>query len=210
MLIYVQVRTNIAIIPQEPVMFKGTVRSNLDPFNAQSDAELWHALKLVHMKKAISELEGGLDATVAEGGSNFSLGQKQLVCMARCVVKRTRILVLDEATAAMDLQTDALIQKTIRAAFAERTTMTIAHRLDTIIFSDRILAMAAGQLREFENPTTLLNDPNSMFSKLVDDTGPHASKMLRRMAAEGPKDDKDVGAESEDEDTTTKSKNKTA
>ncbi|KAG2483865.1 hypothetical protein HYH03_017317 [Edaphochlamys debaryana] len=183
-----KVRANIAIIPQEPVMFKGTVRSNLDPFGEDSDADLWRALELVHLKEAVTEL-GGLDSAVAEGGSNFSLGQKQLVCMARCVIKKTRILVLDEATAAMDLQTDSLIQKTIRKAFAERTTVTIAHRLDTIIFSDRILAMASGQLKEFDSPTTLLQNPASFFTKLVEDTGPHASKMLRRMAAEGPKDD---------------------
>ncbi|GLI63446.1 hypothetical protein VaNZ11_006418 [Volvox africanus] len=183
-----QVRAGIAIIPQEPVMFKGTVRSNLDPFGQLPDSELWRALELVHLKEAVTEL-GGLDSVVAEGGSNFSLGQKQLVCMARCVLKPTRILVLDEATAAMDLQTDALIQKTIRKAFTERTTVTIAHRLDTIIFSDRILAMAAGQLKEFDTPTALLQHSTSFFTKLVEDTGPHASKMLRRMAAEGPKDE---------------------
>ncbi|KXZ48458.1 hypothetical protein GPECTOR_27g628 [Gonium pectorale] len=183
-----KVRAGIAIIPQEPVMFKGTVRSNLDPFGEAPDAELWRALELVHLKEAVTEL-GGLDSAVAEGGSNFSLGQKQLVCMARCVLKPTRILVLDEATAAMDLQTDSLIQKTIRKAFSERTTVTIAHRLDTIIFSDRILAMASGQLKEFAPPTQLLENPASFFTKLVEDTGPHASKMLRRMAAEGPKDD---------------------
>ncbi|GFR52364.1 hypothetical protein Agub_g14922 [Astrephomene gubernaculifera] len=183
-----KVRAGIAIIPQEPVMFKGSVRSNLDPFGELPDSELWRALELVHLKEAVSDL-GGLDSPVAEGGSNFSLGQKQLVCMARCVLKRTRILVLDEATAAMDLQTDALIQKTIRKAFADRTTVTIAHRLDTIIFSDRILAMASGQLKEFDTPTSLLQNPASFFTKLVEDTGPHASKMLRRMAAEGPKDE---------------------
>jgi len=184
-----EVRSRLAIIPQEPVMFKGTVRSNLDPFSESPDKELWDALEMVHLKEAIAELPDGLDAAVAEGGSNFSLGQKQLVCMARCVLKKTRILVLDEATAAMDLQTDSLIQKTIRRVFKERTTITIAHRLDTIIFSDRILAMAQGQLKEFDTPDNLLKHPNSMFNKLVDDTGPHASATLRRMAAEGPKDE---------------------
>eukprot|EP00798_Chlamydomonas_sp_ICE-L_P017393 gene17393-23693_t len=183
------VRTSVAIIPQEPVMFKGTVRSNLDPFLEKPDAELWTALEMVHMKDSISEMSGGLDCHVAEGGSNFSLGQKQLVCMARCVLKKTRVLVLDEATAAMDLQTDALIQKTIRTVFESRTTITIAHRLDTIIFSDRILAMGSGEVKEFGEPVKLLNKPSSMFNKLVDDTGPHASAMLRRLAAEGPTDD---------------------
>ncbi|KAF6262121.1 P-loop containing nucleoside triphosphate hydrolase protein [Scenedesmus sp. NREL 46B-D3] len=184
-----EVRKRISIIPQEPVMFKGSVRSNLDPFGEASDNELWHALALVHLKQAVAELPGGLDGPVLEGGSNFSLGQKQLICMARCVLKRTHILVLDEATAAMDLQTDLLIQRTIRRVFQGRTTLTIAHRLDTIIFSDKILAMAQGQVKEFDKPSTLLQDPRSMFNMLVEDTGPVASSMLRQMAAAGPADE---------------------
>ncbi|KAL6759443.1 ABC transporter [Haematococcus lacustris] len=184
-----EVRSRLAIIPQEPVMFKGTVRSNLDPFNDATDAELWHSLDMVHMKEAVADMPNGLDANVAEGGSNFSLGQKQLICMARCVIKKTHVLVLDEATAAMDLQTDSLIQKTIRRVFKGRTTITIAHRLDTIIFSDRILAMAAGELKEFDTPDNLLRLPTSMFNKLVNDTGPHASASLRKMAADGPQNE---------------------
>ncbi|GBF99292.1 ABC transporter [Raphidocelis subcapitata] len=180
------VRRRVSIIPQEPVMFKGTVRSNLDPFGEASDNELWHALKLVHLRDAIAELPGGLDGPVSEGGANFSLGQKQLICMARCVLKRSTLLVLDEATAAMDLATDALLQRTIRRVFADRTTLTIAHRLDTIIFSDKILAMGQGQVLEFAPPSDLLSDPGSLFSRLVDDTGPVASAALRAMAAAGP------------------------
>jgi len=111
--------------------------------------------------------------------------------MARCVLKKTRVLVLDEATAAMDLHTDALIQKTIRRVFRERTTITIAHRLDTIIFSDKILTMADGHVIEFDPPSELLSNPDSMFCKLVDDTGPYASAALRAMAEQGPKDEDD-------------------
>lgn len=170
-------------------MFKGTVRSNLDPFGACSDNELWHCLSLVHLKAVVAELPGGLDAAVAEGGANFSLGRRQLVCMARCVLRRTRVLVLDEATAAMDLHTDALVQRTVRRAFAERTTLTIAHRLDTIIHSTRVLAMARGEMVEFDAPERLLARPGSMFSRLVEDTGPVASAQLRRMAREGPRDE---------------------
>jgi len=181
-------RRRIAIIPQEPVMFKGTVRSNLDPFGLASDQELWHCLALVHLKSSVAELPGGLDAPVAEGGANFSLGRRQLVCMARCVLLRTRLLVLDEATAAMDLHTDALVQRTVRKAFSDRTTLTIAHRLDTIIHSTRVLAMSRGEVIEFDEPGKLLADSGSMFSKLVEDTGPVASAALRRMAQEGPKD----------------------
>jgi len=182
-----EARRRIAIIPQEPVMFQGTVRLNLDPFGECTDAQLWEALTMVSLRLSIADM-GGLDAAVAEGGANFSLGQKQLVCMARCVLKNTRVLVLDEATAALDLQTDSLIQRTIRRVFRERTTVTIAHRLDTIIFSDRILAMAEGRMREFDTPTTLLANPASMFNRLVEDTGPVASSTLRRMAAQGPND----------------------
>mmetsp|Transcript_12259 Transcript_12259/g.33459 ORF Transcript_12259/g.33459 Transcript_12259/m.33459 type:complete len:1462 (-) Transcript_12259:707-5092(-) len=184
-----EMRSRLAIIPQEPVMFKGTVRSNLDPFHTTPDSELWRALDLVHLRQAVADLPGGLDAPVVEGGQNFSVGQKQLVCMARCVLKRTKVLLLDEATAAMDLQTDALVQRTIRRVFAERTTITIAHRLDTIIYSDKVLAMASGELKECGSPDALLNVPWSIFNKLVDDTGPQSSAQLRRMAAEGPDDE---------------------
>jgi ABC-type multidrug transport system fused ATPase/permease subunit len=184
-----ELRRRVAIIPQEPVMFKGTVRSNLDPFGVSSDQELWHCLSLVHLKHSVAEMPGGLDAPVAEAGANFSLGRRQLVCMARCVLRKTRLLVLDEATAAMDLHTDALVQRTVRRAFADRTTLTIAHRLDTIIHSTRVLAMARGEVIEFDAPLKLLQDEGSMFSKLVEDTGEVASAQLRRMAREGPKDD---------------------
>lgn len=160
-------RSRIAIIPQEPVMFKGTIRSNLDPFNQYSDETLWNALDLSGLKKDVESTEGKLEGKVDEGGSNYSLGQKQLFCLARAVLKDSKILVLDEATAAMDLETDGFIQKTIRKVFADRTVLTIAHRLDTIIDSDRILVMNRGRVQEFDTVYNLLSNKNSEFYQLV-------------------------------------------
>lgn len=175
-------RQKIAIIPQEPVLFKGTLRSNLDPFGQYSDEQLWDALECASLKAAIEEMPNKLETKVLEGGSNYSLGQKQLFCLARAVLNQSKLLVFDEATAAMDLETDAQIQATIRRVFADRTILTIAHRLDTIIDSDRILVMDAGKVLEFDTPATLLTDPDGSFTRLVDQTGPDSSMQLRRIA----------------------------
>ncbi|GLC60118.1 hypothetical protein PLESTB_001575900 [Pleodorina starrii] len=180
-----RLRTGLSIIPQEPVMFTGTVRSNLDPFGEyKDDSVLWEVLHKVGLESA-AQHAGGLDGRVdGTGGKAWSLGQMQLVCLARAALRAVPILCLDEATAAMDPHTEAVVQETIRRVFTDRTTITIAHRLDTIIESDKVLVMEAGQLKEYDAPATLLADRGSMFSKLVDKSGPAAAAALRQLAEE--------------------------
>ncbi|KAK4317272.1 hypothetical protein Pmani_011632 [Petrolisthes manimaculis] len=176
------VRKNISIIPQDPTLFSGTMRKNLDPFTQYTDDQLWRALEEVQLKEAICDLEGGLEARISEGGSNLSVGQRQLVCLARAILRHNRILVLDEATANVDPRTDGLIQQTIRSKFQECTVLTIAHRLHTIMDSDRVMVLSAGSLQEFDEPHILLNKENSTFHSLVQQTGRGASAMLHQIA----------------------------
>ncbi|XP_043846485.1 ATP-binding cassette sub-family C member 4 [Dromiciops gliroides] len=164
-------RKKMSIIPQEPVLFTGTMRKNLDPFNEHTDEELWNALKEVQLKEAIEDLPGKLDTELAEAGSNFSVGQRQLVCLARAILRKNRILIIDEATANVDPRTDELIQKTIREKFDQCTVLTIAHRLNTIIDSDRIMVLDAGRLKEYDEPYVLLQNKESLFYKMVQQTG---------------------------------------
>ncbi|CAG2100169.1 unnamed protein product, partial [Medioppia subpectinata] len=145
-------RSRISIIPQEPVLFTGSVRKNLDPFGEHSDDELWSALSEVQLRDVVQSMPGQLDGQVTEGGSNLSVGQRQLVCLARAILRDNRILVLDEATANVDHRTDALIQTTIRQRFRYCTVITIAHRLNTIIDSDKVMVLDAGQVVEYDIP----------------------------------------------------------
>uniref|UniRef100_A0A3P9LF64 ATP-binding cassette, sub-family C (CFTR/MRP), member 4 n=1 Tax=Oryzias latipes TaxID=8090 RepID=A0A3P9LF64_ORYLA len=175
-------RQKMSIIPQDPVLFTGTMRKNLDPFHQHSDDALWNALDEVQLKSAVEELPQKLETQLAESGSNFSVGQRQLVCLARAILRKNRILIIDEATANVDPRTDELIQKTIREKFRECTVLTIAHRLNTIIDSDRILVLDAGRIRAFAEPLVLLQDPDGIFFKMVQQTGKQEAAALHEAA----------------------------
>lgn len=173
-------RNKISIIPQEPVLFSATLRDNLDPFHKFQDTDLWCALEEVELKNAVVSL----DHHVQQSGSNFSAGQRQLVCLARAILQNNKILVLDEATANVDPTTDALIQKTIRNKFKTCTVLTIAHRLNTIIDNDKVLVMDHGRAIEFDHPHILLQNEESCFNGMVRETGKLMTQQLKQTAKE--------------------------
>lgn len=173
-------RNKISIIPQEPVLFSATLRANLDPFHKFHDADLWSALEEVELKDAVTSL----DYCVQQGGSNFSAGQRQLICFARAILQNNKILVLDEATANVDPTTDALIQSTIRKKFTTCSVLTIAHRLNTIMDSDKVLVMDHGRVLEFDHPYVLLQNEESHFSNMVRETGKSMAQQLKQSARE--------------------------
>lgn len=175
-------RQNISTIPQDAVLFSGSMRDNLDPFQTKSDDELWNALDQVELRHMVSNLPNGLDFQILENGGNFSMGQRQLVCLARAILQNNKILILDEATANVDASTDKFIQKTIRDKFAHCTVLTIAHRLKTVIDTDRVLIMDAGEGVEFDHAHNLLQNADSIFTKLVEETGFSSSRSLRDKA----------------------------
>ena len=144
---------------------------NLDPFNVYSDEKVWDSLKLAHLESFVTSLNDGLQHIIAEGGENLSVGQRQLVCLARALLRKTKILVLDEATAAVDLETDELIQATIRKEFADCTILTIAHRLSTIMDYDMILVLQNGEKVEFDSPEKLKSNNKSVFYSMCKDAG---------------------------------------
>ncbi|EDK97393.1 multidrug resistance-associated protein 1 isoform 1 [Mus musculus] len=161
-------RFKITIIPQDPVLFSGSLRMNLDPFSQYSDEEVWMALELAHLKGFVSALPDKLNHECAEGGENLSVGQRQLVCLARALLRKTKILVLDEATAAVDLETDNLIQSTIRTQFEDCTVLTIAHRLNTIMDYTRVIVLDKGEVRECGAPSELLQQRGIFYSMAKD------------------------------------------
>uniref|UniRef100_A0A8C5BEN1 Cystic fibrosis transmembrane conductance regulator n=1 Tax=Gadus morhua TaxID=8049 RepID=A0A8C5BEN1_GADMO len=183
-------RQKMSIIPQDPVLFTDTMRKNLDPFNQHSDEELWNSLQEVHLKSVVEELPAKMETLLAESGSNFSVGQRQLVCLARAILRKNRILIIDEATAHVDPRTDELIQRTIREKFRDCTVLTIAHRLNTIIDSDRIMVLDAGEIQAYDAPYTLLQDPEGIFYKMVQQTGQQEAEDLlasaKQVSAAGP------------------------
>ncbi|XP_040207675.1 ATP-binding cassette sub-family C member 10 [Rana temporaria] len=159
-------RSRLAIIPQDPFLFSGSVRENLDPLSRHTDSDLMDVLSQCHLRDLVERI-GGLDADVGDKGKNFSLGQRQLLCLARALLTHAKVLCIDEATASVDHQTDQLLQQTIRERFRERTVLTIAHRLNTIMDSDRLLVMHAGRVAEMDSPITLSNKRDSHFYRLI-------------------------------------------
>ncbi|KAI0244261.1 Multidrug resistance-associated protein 5 [Massospora cicadina] len=176
-------RRNIAVIPQEPVLFFGTIRSNLDPYSRRTDSEMWRALEAVHLSAKVRSLPHMLDAPIVENGTVFTFGQRQLFCIARAILLQCRILILDEATSAVDLHTDHLIQDAIATNFRQHTILFVGHRLHTIIEADKVLVMDRGHVVEFDSPERLLNNPTGHLYSLIRQNGESAVQNLLAIAA---------------------------
>ncbi|KAA6374081.1 MAG: putative ABC transporter, ATP-binding protein, partial [Streblomastix strix] len=162
-----RIRRSIAIIPQDPTLFTEMLRHNLNIAGNRSDNDFWNVLGTVEMQGFVSALPLGLDTQVAEGGSNFSTGQRQLICFGRAILNNCKIVVMDDATASVDVETDAKIQRTIRMQFADQTVFVIAHRLNTIMTSDRIMVMDDGNVAEIDTPDKLKSNPESAINGLI-------------------------------------------
>jgi len=160
-------RSKLGIIPQNPVLFSGTIKSNMDPFDEYTTGEIWKALEQCSMKDAVEAMPGQLEAAVAEGGQNLSNGMRQMLVLGRALLRQCKVLFLDEATASVDIETDREIQRTLREAFKDCTVLTIAHRINTIMDSDKILVLKDGCAAEFAPPEELLKDETSIFSEIV-------------------------------------------
>ncbi|KAJ3248691.1 hypothetical protein HDU78_010922 [Chytriomyces hyalinus] len=175
-------RSRLAIIPQAPTLFEGTIRFNLDPLHECDDEDIWHVLGRCALKEYVSMLDQKLDSPVLEGGANLSVGQRQLLCLGRAMLRKSKLLFIDEATASVDVETDSFIQQVIREEFEDATVVCIAHRLGTLIDYDKIMVLDAGELIEYDAPHVLLRDPGSSFSSLVDEMGESSASMLRGLA----------------------------
>ncbi|XP_049513420.1 LOW QUALITY PROTEIN: ATP-binding cassette sub-family C member 2 [Dermacentor silvarum] len=166
-----RLRRAVTVIPQDPSLVRGTLRINLDPTGSHSDDQLWQALPQVHLELFVKGHPAGLDMETADGGTNLSVGQRQLVCLARALLRGSKVLLLDEATSQMDGDTDRLIQATLRESFGNSTLIAIAHRINTVLDYDRILVMDDGRLREYDTPASLLSDHSSCFYRMATDAG---------------------------------------
>jgi len=178
-------RSRVSIIPQDPVLFSGTVRSNLDPDAAHPDKAIWSALEQAHLRDVFEQTDDKLDVSVIEGGQNFSVGQRQLVCLARALLRESKLLLMDEVTASVDVETDALIQQTVAEAFRDCTVLTIAHRLETIMNYDKVMVLGDGRVLEYDTPLNLLNNTAGQFYSMVMDTGDSRARQLMEIARRG-------------------------
>ncbi|KAJ7527162.1 hypothetical protein O6H91_16G039700 [Diphasiastrum complanatum] len=170
-------RSKLGIIPQDPTLFEGTVRANLDPLEDHSDLEIWEAVDKCQLGDVLRAKEDKLDSLVSENGENWSVGQRQLFCLGRALLKRARILILDEATASVDTATDGVIQRTIRAEFVDCTVITVAHRIPTVVDSDLVLVLSDGKVAEYDAPLKLLEEKSSLFLKLVSEYSMRSSSV---------------------------------
>lgn len=176
-------RSHLGIIPQEPTLFRGTVRFNLDPLSEHPDSAIWEVLDKCQLGDVIREKESCLDAPVEDDGGNWSVGQRQLFCLGRALLRQSRILVLDEATASIDNATDSILQTTIRKEFAECTVITVAHRIPTVMDSDMVVAISDGEMVEFDKPLKLMEREGSLFGRLVREYWAHTSDAFQHAAA---------------------------
>ncbi len=188
-------RSKITIIPQDPLLFKGSIRSNLDPFDFCTDDEIWDVIEKVGMKDRVTKEKTGLECIVEERGANFSVGQRQLLCLARALLKRCKILLLDEATASVDFDADAMIQRAIRTEFRDCTVLTIAHRLATVIDSNRVCVLQQGELKEFDHPARLLQQEDGVFHSMVRSLGDEQANFLKLQAQEALQKHQELGEE---------------
>ena len=156
----------MAVITQDPVLFGGSLKKNMDPFSQYTDQQLWAALEEVQLKTVVQDLPGQLNFRLRESGTNLSVGERQLVCLARALVQRSKIIIMDEATANVDFKTDHLIQEVIRHKFKDSTVLTIAHRLNTIMDYDKVLVLDGGRVVEFDNPEVLIRN-GGLFAEMV-------------------------------------------
>ena len=177
-------RRSMAVIAQDPVLFGGSLRRNLDPFSKHTDLDLWTALEEVQLKAMVEKLPGQLEYRVNETGSNFSVGERQLVCLARALVQKSKIIVMDEATANVDFKTDNLIQEVIRHKFKDSTVLTIAHRLNTIMDYDKVLILDGGRMVEFDKPEILIQN-GGIFAEMVKNSYARKSE-ASGVKSEGP------------------------
>jgi ATP-binding cassette subfamily C (CFTR/MRP) protein 1 len=161
-----KLRSSLTIIPQDPALMEGTLRYNIDPLDRSTDDEIINVMKKIGFDYIIKRSGQGLNQEIAEGGSNLSVGEKQLICITRAILRKTKIIVMDEATSSIDYKTEEMIQKAINELLNNSTFITIAHRIKTIINYDRIMVLDNGQIVNFDVPQNLLNDKNSLFYEL--------------------------------------------
>ena len=159
-------RSSLTIIPQDPALMEGTLRYNIDPLNKYTDNEIKEVMKRIGFDYILDKSPDGINQIITEGGSNLSVGEKQLICISRAILRKSKIIIMDEATASIDYQTEEIIQKTINELLNESTIITIAHRIKTIINYDRIMTLENGEIVNFDTPQNLLKDKNSLFYEL--------------------------------------------